>query len=144
LADNLIGWDWFSLQLDNQTELMIYLLRQADGQYSTASSGSFIDAKGNVMPLDLKEFTIESPETWTSPYSKGTYPSAWQVRIPKIGLQMTIQAQLADQEMRTEPTTGVVYWEGSVKADGRVEGQVVSGKGYAELTGYAEPFKAPL
>ena len=144
LAPNLIGWDWFSLQLDNQTELMLYLLRQADGQYSSASSGSFIDAKGNVTPLNLKEFTLVNSETWTSPYSGGTYPLVWQVRIPKIGLQMTIQAQLASQEMRTEQTTGVVYWEGSVKAGGHLDGQVIGGKGYAELTGYAKPFKAPL
>ena len=144
LAPDLVGWDWFSLQLDNQTELMLYLLRQADGQYSTASSGAFIDAKGNVTPLDLKEFTLDIPQTWTSPYSGGTYPSTWHIRIPKIGLQVSIQAQMANQEMRTEQTTNVVYWEGSVKADGRLKGQVISGKGYVELTGYAKPFKAPL
>jgi predicted secreted hydrolase len=144
LAPDLVGWDWFSLQLDNQTELMVYLLRQADGQYSSASSGSFIDAKGDVTPLSSGEFMVDRRETWTSPYSRGVYPSAWLIQIPKMGLHVTVQAQLANQEMHTAPTTGTVYWEGSVKADGRLDGQIISGKGYVELTGYAEPFKAPL
>ncbi|MER3424327.1 MAG: carotenoid 1,2-hydratase, partial [Nitrospiraceae bacterium] len=31
LGDNQVGWDWFSIQLHNQTELMLYRLRRADG-----------------------------------------------------------------------------------------------------------------
>jgi predicted secreted hydrolase len=81
---------------------------------------------------------------WRSPFSKGQYPSAWQVNIPRLALQLKLEAQMANQEMRTEDTTGVVYWEGSVKVKGNRSGQAIDGEGYAELTGYATPFKAPL
>ncbi len=144
LEADLVGWDWFSLQLDNHTELMLYFLRQADGRYSLASSGTFVDAAGNLTFLTRAEIEIEGLKTWQSPYSKGRYPCAWQVNIPKLALQLEIEAQTASQEMRTRETTGVVYWEGSVKARGNSAGQTLGGEGYAELTGYAAPFKAPL
>ncbi|PID37346.1 MAG: carotenoid 1,2-hydratase, partial [Proteobacteria bacterium] len=32
LADQQVGWDWFSLNLDDGTDLMLYRLRNADGQ----------------------------------------------------------------------------------------------------------------
>jgi predicted secreted hydrolase len=48
---------------------------------------------------------------------------------------------LADQEMRTPGSTGVTYWEGSVSVTGSKDGVRLSGKGYVELTGYAEEFE---
>ena len=49
-----------------------------------------------------------------------------------------------NQEMQTPLSTGVTYWEGSVAADGSVAGQALQGRGYVELTGYAEAFSAPM
>jgi len=144
LEADIEGWDWFSLQLDNNTELMLYFLRHTDGRYSSASSGTFVDASGNGTSLPKAEIEIKGLKTWQSPDSKGQYPCVWQVNIAKLALQLKIEAQTANQEMRTEATTGVVYWEGSVKARGALDGQLISGEGYAELTGYAAPFKAPL
>jgi len=130
--------------LDNNTELMLYFLRHTDGRYSSASSGTFVDASGNGTSLPKAEIEIKGLKTWQSPDSKGQYPCVWQVNIAKLALQLKIEAQTANREMRAEATTGVVYWEGSVKARGALDGQLISGEGYAELTGYAAPFKAPL
>jgi predicted secreted hydrolase len=47
---------------------------------------------------------------------------------------------LKDQELITKESTGVTYWEGSVRVAGTVAGQRVTGSGYVELTGYAEDF----
>jgi len=144
LEAGLVGWDWFSVQLENNTELMMYFLRQDDGRYHSASSGTFVDAAGNLTSLTRADIEIESLKTWQSPYSKGRYPSAWRVDIAKLGLSLNVEAQAANQEMRTRQTTGIVYWEGSVKARGTLDGQSIRGEGYVELTGYAAPFKAPL
>lgn len=46
--------------------------------------------------------------------------------------------------MQTSGSTGVIYWEGSVSIEGTRAGQPVVGQGYVELTGYAEPFDAPM
>jgi predicted secreted hydrolase len=45
-----IGWDWFSLQFDNGTALMLFQIRNEDGSIEPFSSGSFIDADGSVTP----------------------------------------------------------------------------------------------
>ena len=46
MAPNLAGWDWFSLQLDDGREVMLYLLRHQDGTVDPASSGTLIDPPG--------------------------------------------------------------------------------------------------
>jgi predicted secreted hydrolase len=64
--------------------------------------------------------------------------------IPRLKLELEIKAIVADQEMNTSETTGVIYWEGSVSVKGVLNDQMVSGMGYTELTGYVEPLDVPM
>ena len=137
LQPGIEGWDWFSLQLDNGSDLMLYLLRQADGHLNPASSGTLVDKNGNTHHLSLDAFKIETLDTWQSPHSAGRYPSRWRLTVDIDDLQVFIESNLADQEMRTPGSTGVTYWEGSVSVGGQARGRPVKGKGYVELTGYA-------
>ena len=61
-----------------------------------------------------------------------------------LSIDLIISPSLLDQEMKTFESTGITYWEGSVDVNGTAEGHAIEGKGYVELTGYAEPFDAPL
>ena len=67
LRDDQVGWDWFSIQLDNQTELMLYLMRRKDGSVDPYSSGTLVSADGASKNLALKDFRIEVLERWKSP-----------------------------------------------------------------------------
>ena len=136
LAENQIGWDWFSLQFDDGSELMLFQLRTKDGTRDAFSSGTFIDAKGKATPIANADFTLEPGETWKSPETGGSYPTAWRIAIPRLGLQLDLRAALKDQELRLQP---VVYWEGAVRATGTVHGNGIKGSGYLEMTGYAGP-----
>lgn len=144
LEADLVGWDWFSLQLDNRTELMIYMLRQKDGGYAPASSGTFVDHGGEVSHLAEGSFTIQVLDHWKSPHTQAVYPAGWRIQAPSLSLDLTVVPRLVDQEMQTPETTSVTYWEGSVSAKGKTAGQQVKGNGYVELTGYAEDFDAPM
>ncbi len=144
LEPDLAGWDWFSIQLDDQTELMAYFLRHHDGTFSDVSSGTFVSQNGKSVHLNRQEMVLEILDTWKSGRSPGEYPSRWRLEIPRMNLSLDIRPALPDQEMHTEQTTGVVYWEGSIAARGFKDGVKISGAGYVELTGYAEPFKAPM
>ncbi len=137
LEEGIVGWDWFSLQLSDNSEFMIYLLRREDGSLSAASSGSYIDSLGSKRHLESGYFAVEALDSWKSPRSGAVYPASWRVRIPILGIDLVVKSNLADQEMRTSGTTGVVYWEGSVSARGTKGGGPVEGVGYVELTGYA-------
>ncbi|MFZ0240407.1 MAG: lipocalin-like domain-containing protein [Desulfobacterales bacterium] len=144
LQPGTVGWDWFSLQLDNGAELMLYRLRQSDGQPHQASSGTLVYADESIRHLEAGDVKLEVAEYWQSPHSGGRYPAAWRVRVPLAALNLSIAPNLADQEMRTPGSTGVTYWEGSVSVSGEMAGRPVTGKGYVELTGYARAFEQPL
>ena len=144
LESGIIGWDWFSLQLSDSTELMLYLLREDNGKINAASSGTFINRSGRPRHLTIEDFSITAVEQWKSPRSEAVYPVAWRLIILPLAIELTIVANLTDQEMVTVASTGVTYWEGSVSATGSVAEQPVRADGYVELTGYAKAFRAPL
>ena len=137
LADNQGGWDWFSIQLDNQTELMLYLMRRKDGSVDPYSSGTLVSANGTTKHLTLKDFRIEVLDRWKSPKSGATYPMKWQVSIPSEEIELEIIPAFSDQELITHRSTRVTYWEGAVKAGGRFGQEPIKGVGYVEMTGYA-------
>jgi predicted secreted hydrolase len=144
LEPGLQGWDWFSLQLSDQTEIMAFVLRKEKGEIGLASSATFIDKQGQKRHIRAHEFGITVLKTWKSRHSKAVYPAGWRLQIFPIKLDLTIVPNMADQEMRTYASTGLNYWEGSVAVEGLKIDQPVFGQGYAELTGYASPFKAPM
>ena len=144
LEPGLKGWDWFSLQLSDRTEIMLYLFRSDDGGISTVSGGTFVDPDGDTRAIGQDEFALTIGDTWKSPHSKAVYPSRWRLRILPYGLDLTVIPKLADQEMLTSESTGVTYWEGSVSVKGTRDANQISGQGYVELTGYAESFDIPM
>jgi predicted secreted hydrolase len=135
LQSGQVGWDWFSIQLDDRRELMLYVLRQKDGSVTPASSGSLINASGAVTYLPLSAFTAVATGSWTSPHTRGVYPMGWRVRVPRARVDLTLVPMLLDQEL-ANTVGGVSYWEGSVDVSDTASGKMV-GLGYVELTGYA-------
>lgn len=138
LAKNQQGWDWFSVQLNDNTELMLYLLRQDNGHIDPNSSGTVVYADGRSRHLTLKDFTVKNAgPTWTSPASKGTYPIGWKIEVPSEQLTLTVTPAFESQELFTAGSTGVSYWEGSSNVTGTKQGHSIQGQAYVEMTGYA-------
>jgi predicted secreted hydrolase len=136
LQADQVGWDWFSVQLDDGRELMLYLLRQRDGSVTRVSSGSLIERDGRVRYLPLSAFSVQTTAHWRSPHSGGDYPSAWRVRVPGAGVDVVLMPTVADQELAAV-SGGVSYWEGAVGAFDPASPGRSLGAGYVELTGYA-------
>lgn len=134
------GWDWFGLQLSDGSELMIYLMREKSGEYSPVSSGTFVDREGKPTRLSSEDFRVQVLDTWKSPHTGALYPALWLLEVNALDLRIKIFPNMGDQEMQTSGSTGVTYWEGSVRAEGPgAQGRAVTGEGYIELTGYAGP-----
>ena len=134
LSAGQVGWDWFSVQLSDGTELMVYDIRRQDGSPDPFSSGAVIGPDGQVRRLAADDFSVAATATWKSPHSGGTYPAAWTLTVPSEGLTLHLKPRLADQELNLS----IVYWEGAVQVDGEKNGLPVSGTGYVELTGYGQ------
>lgn len=131
------GWDWFSVQLDDGTDLMLYRLRLKDGSIEPHSSGTFVEADGRSRHVVRDGFVVQATGTWVSPHTKGRYPSGWVLRVPGESLELRLEPTLADQELNVRSMGGIAYWEGAVRVTGTRAGRAVTGQGYVELTGYA-------
>jgi predicted secreted hydrolase len=133
------GWDWFSLQLDNNTEYMLYIIRDSQKQ-PIATFGTYVAADGSASEIPAAEISIHALSSWTSPHTGGVYPSGWGVTITSGSagqLRLTLTPQLLDQELVATQSTGNAYWEGAVQIRGSLSSAPVAGLGYVELTGYA-------
>lgn len=133
LGREQVGWDWFSLQLDDGRDLMVYALRDSTGGVSWAG-GTLVPREGAPEYLARDAFTVTATERWESPETHAPYPSRWRVSVPAAGLDLDVVPLLADQENRSALATKLFYWEGAVQARDRA-GRV-RGRGYVELTGY--------
>jgi predicted secreted hydrolase len=134
LPEEAIGWDWFSLQFDDGSALMLFEIRRDDGSLEAASSGSFIHPDGTVQPLRKEEWQLEVLDTWTSPESGAEYPAGWRLSIPTLELEATGRPLSPNQELNVS----TIYWEGATSWQGALNGKPVTARGYVELTGYAQ------
>ena len=138
LTESQVGWDWFSVQLANNYELMLYHMRQRDGSIDPYSSGTLVRPDGTSLHLRRDDMQVQAHGQWKSPKSGAVYPQRWTIRIPAVDLTLSLEPVLAEQELITDNSTRVTYWEGSVSVRGSMQGQVTEGVGYVELTGYVQ------
>ena len=138
LTEQQVGWDWFSVQLHNNYELMLYIIRRKDGSFDPSSSATLVHPDGTSAHVRRDEFQIEAHAQWQSPTTKATYPQRWTIQVPKAALTLHLEPVMAAQELVTDNSTRVTYWEGSVSVRGTLQGQAITGAGYVELTGYAQ------
>jgi predicted secreted hydrolase len=137
-----VGWDWLSLQLEDDTELMLYQFRRKDGSTDPFSSGTYVDAQGKSVHLTAADFRlVPTGETWTSGVTAAKYPVAWSMEIPKLGLRLAATTRLKSQELGGGSKLAPSYWEGAIAIEGTRSGTGVRGVGYLEMTGYARPFE---
>lgn len=130
LEDEQVGWDWFSVQLSDQTELMLFQLRHQQDRGKNFLNGTYVDDKGQA--IQFSRFTIDSSDSWTSDATGVVYPAAWSISIDDHGLKLLLIPIMAEQEHSASFT----YWEGAIDVRGSKRGQPLRGWGYAELTGY--------
>lgn len=126
------GWDWFSAQLSDGSELMIFQLR---GGPSISNAGTLIRPDGDAISLGSNLFTLTPGEVWKSS-TGANYPIKWKIEIPTQQISLECRAAMKNQEFQSKATPGLGYWEGAVDFDGLAKGKPINGKGYLEMTGY--------
>lgn len=124
---NQLGWDWFALQLDDGTDIMLYLLFDAD-LLPVLSSGT-LRRDGVTTVLEPGDFAVDATEHWESEATGIRYPMGWTVRIPSSGMSIELEPNIRDSEFDGRETTYEVYWEGPVAVHG-----THSGQGFVEMS----------
>jgi predicted secreted hydrolase len=131
------GWDWFAVGLDDGTDVTISQVRDASGAYPLVY-GTLVAPDGTVRHLPRETLAVTVTDRWTSPRTGADYPAGWRIDIASEGLTIDLRPTVADQELDTRASTGVVYWEGSQVVRATRRGRPMGGEAYVELTGYAE------
>ncbi len=134
LSGDAVGWDWFAVTLDNDVVLMFAEIRTLSGAAQEIFAGTLSFPDGRQIPILPDDFTLTPTRQWTSPDSGAVYPSGWRVSFPHHEIELTIEPLIDDQEM----DVAFVYYEGATFVSGTINGEPVNGRGYVELTGYAE------
>jgi predicted secreted hydrolase len=111
-------------------------VRDATGGYPLAY-GTLVRPDGGVSHLPGGSFEVEVTARWRSGTTGADYPAGWRIAIPDERLVIDLVPTVADQELDTRETTGVVYWEGSQVVTATRDGLPLAGEAYVELTGYA-------
>jgi predicted secreted hydrolase len=131
LSRKQAGWDWFSIRLDDNREIMLYLLRNRDGTIDRYSSGTCIYPDGKYRHLLGNDFSVNVSARYKSEKTGARYPAKWGITVPSENLTLTLTPLMEDQEVLAYRSTGNYYWEGACKVNGSA-----TGRAYVEMTGY--------
>jgi predicted secreted hydrolase len=127
-----VGWDWVGVNLDDGGALMAFRIRDSAGQAIWAGA-TLRDSAGRLQSVAPTDIGFEPLRAWVSPRTATAYPIAWRLRVGAMDLQL--EPLMDDQENDARLSSGTIYWEGAVRA---IESGRPVGRGYLELTGYAE------
>jgi predicted secreted hydrolase len=123
LAPDQKGWDWFALHFASGEKLMLYRMRENDGNHYV--SGNWIVPDGSSRQLGPAD--IRMSQGAPIEIDGHNLPVAWQIAIPSLSLAIECRALNA----RAWNGTSFAYWEGPIGFSGSH-----TGVGYLELTGY--------
>jgi predicted secreted hydrolase len=132
LSDDLAGWDWFALQLDDGRDLMVYRLRRHDGSPSPFSAGVVVAEDGTVDHLGVDDFSTTEKRWWRD-HEGFRWPVEWRVTVPQAELDLRVEPLFDEQRW----DRSVIYWEGAMRVYEADDGEPI-GRGYLELSGYAD------
>jgi len=126
------GWDWFAVQLDNNTELVFWRIVKPDESVKSYDL-TIMWPDGSVR--HTRKIVLERLDSWVSPQTGREYGVAWRVREKARGLDLVLRARHAQQEIRMFDSLAVPtfnFWEGRTTVSGYLDGETVSGIGYSE------------
>lgn len=142
LAPDARGWDWIGINLHDGGSLMAFRMRGAD-EAPIWAAATLRAPDGSIRLLQPEELSFSPRRWWRSARSGAVYPVEWTLRLSPAGGEtartMRISPMMDDQELDSRRSTGAIYWEGAVRLhEGEGRDEVEIGKGYLEMTGYAE------
>ena len=130
-------WNWFSIQLDNNTEIVC-------AEYISGDKRDYwVDiVYPNGKQEHLKNFNLKPSKVWQSKKTKEKYPLQWEIEIPATNkrkkINLSVSALIKDQEIYAGGL--VKYWEGPTEISGIFDGKKVKGKGFMEIVGHISSY----
>jgi predicted secreted hydrolase len=129
------GWDWFSVQLDNNTEVIFWQIVNTD---ETIDSRDLTIMFPDNSVYHTRDLTMERVDSWVSTETGNGYGIIWRVQEEVHDLDLEIIVRYPEQEVRVledfeDIDIDFDFWEGGTTVSGHLAGEEVTGTGYAEL-----------
>lgn len=137
LSDNMVGWDWTAIQLDDGTEVKVYRLRTKEGDSDPWSPICWIDSEGRTRSVYAKDFLWQADKIWKSDRTGNRYPNEVTIRAvhPDTGKEMIYRLKPRfDAQEFFGNRADEAYWEGACEVFNEDDQSI--GKAYLELVGY--------
>src|SRR3989344_4304961 len=121
-------WTWFSIQLENNIELVCFEYREKDNKTYLASISNQNDQQEHFKAVKLTPIG----QAWKSKKTKAIYYLSWRIEVPAKNIDLVVKPLVEDQEI----IFGTInYWEGPISVEGKFNNQSVKGQGFIELVG---------
>lgn len=144
---NLQHWTWFALQLNDDSQLVLYEVATPDWDPfypGGVFEGTLTDKRCQTTHLGRSDFHITPLSSWTSAWmpqgwpagTQCVYPLGWRIEVPNHGIDVVVTPFFPEQEIIVPEIAGELvvgdrYWEGAAAVTGSVQGRA-----YVEMTGY--------
>lgn len=131
-----VGWDWFSFQMDDNTEYNLFSFRNKKDQTLKQFANVFDQNSKTNSSQGLK---IRRLEWWQSPDTSDLYVRKWEVQIPQRQESFIVEAAVPGQEVFPVLKYDIAptYWEGSSKVTKIMpDGRKINGLAYVEHMPY--------
>jgi len=126
-------WDWFSLRFEDGGALMLFQFRD-DFDNVVRSNWTYRSGAG-LIEYGVA-FSLQAARTYETEHGKCSYPIDWIIKVPNIDAEFTVSPLFDEQYLYDVKTPS--YWEGLCSVEGTIDGKLVTGSAYVELTGYED------
>ncbi len=138
------AYEWFSLQLSNGMDFNLWNIFTDQGTVPDNAAyrilAMYIDENTQKT---IHDFKLERPQYAYTSLTNNCYANQWHLTSDTLDIDLMITLQSKDDEVLIP----FPFLEGSTQIEGTIQGQAVTGKGFAELLHRYEPpnmaFTAP-
>jgi len=133
----LLGWDWFGINFDDGSDLLVMRHRDARSGGTLAMHATFRPHGGAARTV--YQLTLTPLRRWDSHATFIEYPIAWQIEVPQFDAVLVFEPRSDDQEIASFGFMRAV-WEGAGTVRGSMHGATVRGTARGEFHGYGYLF----
>lgn len=133
--DESYAWDWFSMQLDDGTDITATNLVDPKKHIIYDRFAVVIDPDSTR--TEYQDLHVVGTKPWISVRSSASYPQEWRLTSKAADMDLLLEGEFAEQEIVTL-ISKPAFWEGRMKISGTLRGKQVKGTGFLERHGFEE------
>ncbi len=132
-SENENKWTWFSIQLENNMEIVCFEYDNGKNKTNLASISYPNNKQKHFSKVEFKPLG----KTWKSNKTGTIYPLSWEIKIPQEKIILEVKPLINNQEVNFGT---INYWEGPLKVKGKINKKNIKGEGFIELVGYPSDY----